>query len=245
MSVINKLHLDGQKSLMAIVLFFLLYPGLGFSQTQPLSRNDKAQIEKSTASYSAANDAGNWKEASRHLNDIAYLHWEHNDYRKAIEYYEESLLLNDKLNNENGLAMLHNNLGMLYSDIGEYEKSLSYFEKTLAARRAFKNKEGIIAAIKNISVAQNNLGMYQESIDLLQEATLIARETNDPDQTSSCFMMLSEAYEKAGDVANTKHYYELYRSFQGMKQGKELERLQQLTDKDSILNQIKELESRK
>ena len=237
----SKLHCSKAASLILMLLLCLDLPG----QIQPLSRNDQAQIEISSSLYETAIQAGKWKEASRHLNDIAFLYWEHNDYKNAIKFYEQSVALNDSLDNENGLAMLHNNLGMLYSDIREYETALSYFEKTLAARRAFKNKEGIIAAIKNISVAQNNLGRFNRSIQLLQEALVIARELNDPDQISSCYLMLSETYEKAGDVTNTRHYYELYQSFHTMKQDRDMRRLQQIADEEALKREIAEIEERK
>ena len=100
-----------------------------FAQIQPLSRNDKALVEQYLGAYENELADENWMEASRHMNDVAFLYWEHNDYPKAIEYYELSLALNEKLNNENGLAMIHNNLGMLYADVREYEKSITYFQK--------------------------------------------------------------------------------------------------------------------
>ena len=225
-------------SAVCLIMLFLFLPQICLSQLQPLSRNDKAAVQKSIQAYESAKEINNMKEASRHLNDLAYLYWEHNDYRKAIEYYEQSMEFNKNLNNENGLAMLHNNLGMLYSDIGEYLKSLEYFKKTLAARRAYKSKEGMIAALKNIAVVQNNLKMFDESVKDLQEALSMARETNDPDQISSCFLMLSETYEKAGELENTKHYYELYQQFSTMKKDREIIRIQQIADEETILKEI-------
>lgn len=215
------------------------------AQTQPLSRNDVAQVERLENSYKEHLSNQRTMQASRDLNDIAYLHWEHNDYRKAIEYYEKSLGLNQQLGNENGIAMVQNNLGMLYSDVREFDTSLSYFEKTLAARRAFRNKEGILAALKNMSVAQNNLGKHDDAIRGLEEALSTARETNDPDQISSCYLMLSETFEKISDIANTKKYYELYQSFHAMTQDREFKRLQQIADEEALLKEIAEVRARR
>lgn len=215
------------------------------AQLQPLSRNDNAQIEKELSEYERAKNNGNRMEASRHLNDVAFIYWEHNNYESAIKYYEQSLALNQELGNENGIAMLHNNLGMLYSDIGEYNKAVSFFEKTLAARRAFKNKEGIISALKNMSIALNNLGQYDRAAELLQEALTTARETNDLDQIISCYLYLSETYEKAGDVSNTKRYFELYQTYYEKVKDSDLKRLQQLADEEAILKEIAEIQSQK
>lgn len=211
------------------------------AQLQPLSRNDQAQVDINQANYEKALNAQNWKEASRYLNDIANIYWEHNDYQRAIDYFEKSLELNQKIDNENGEAMIHSNLGMLYSDLRKYEPALEYFNKTLAARRSFKNKEGIVSAIKNIVTVQNNLGMYDKSIVLLQEAERLARELNDTDQLSSCFAYMSETYAKAGDVLNSKKYYDVYLSYSEIKMKKNVEKLKQQAEAEQILKQAAEI----
>ncbi|MCP4456561.1 MAG: tetratricopeptide repeat protein [Cytophagales bacterium] len=129
----------------------------------------------------------NIKEASRHLNETAFLYWEHNQYHMAIKYYEMSLELNRQIGNENGLAMLHNNLGMLNSDVENYKKSHEYFNKTLAARRAMKESAGIISALINMTIVLNHLNRFDESAAGLEEALVLAREMNDPQQMKSCY----------------------------------------------------------
>lgn len=208
------------------------------AQVQPLSRNDKAQVERLLKSYESEMAEENWMEASRHMNAVAYLYWEHNDYPRAIEHYERSLELNQKLNNENGLAMIHNNLGMLYADVRKYEESIVFFQKTLAARRSFDSKEGIIAAIKNISVSQNNLDRFSESLVLLKEALSLAKQLSNTDEMASCYLMLSETYQAAGDIPNTKKYYQLYQTFYDEKSEKEKQRLKAEANEEAMLKRI-------
>lgn len=227
--------------LMTMLITAAMFPCFIFAQVQPLSRNDEAIIEQELKKYETNKELENWNEASRSVNEIANLYWEHNQYKKAIEYFEISLELNKKIGNENGIAMINNNLGMLNSDIGEFQKSIEYFNKTLAARRAFKNKEGIIAALKNISVAQNNLQMYDESIKALKEAIDLARESYDLDQISGSYLMLAETYEKAGNPTSSMYYLDLYQTFSKMKQDKDLEKLKRIADEESILKQMAEI----
>ena len=92
-TIINSFY---KRALFYTLGLFILLPSLVDAQTQPLSRNDKAQIELSTNAFEKEVKSNNPKEASRHLNDMAYLYWEHNDYKKAIEYYERSEILNTK-----------------------------------------------------------------------------------------------------------------------------------------------------
>ncbi len=223
--------------LILFIQFGILFPC--FSQVQPLSRHDSALVVKYLKNYeNELNIEKNIKEATRHLNETAFLYWEHNQYDQAIEYYEMSLELNTRIANENGQAMLHNNLGMLYSDVGNYEKSYEYFNMTLAARRAKKEKGGIISALINKTIVLNNLNRFDESSVGLEEALVLAREMNDPAQMRSCYGMLSETYEKAGNAEKSMYYFELYRTFNDMIQREEVAMLRTELKEEQLVSEI-------
>jgi tetratricopeptide (TPR) repeat protein len=209
-------------------------------QTQPLSRQDSALVDKFLQEYEDQLNRGNLKEASRFLNETAFIYWEHNKYRQAIRYYEQSAGINEKIQNENGLAMIHNNLGMLYADIGDYERSYEYFQKTLAARRSENKKLGMISALVNMSVVLNNLQRYDESAQGLEEALTLAREMNDPIQMKSCYGMLSETYEKAGNIEKSIHYFNLYRTFHELVQREEVSALKTALWEEKLAGEMAE-----
>ena len=167
-----------------------------------MSRNDSAFVAEAQEKYEQSLSQNNLKQASGHLNDIAFKYWNHNDYNKAIEYYEKSLGLNKSIGNENGEAMINSNLGLLYADVKNFEKSYSYFQRTLAARKSFDQKEGVVQAMINCAGALNALKRYPESLDLLEEAASLARQIKRQDlmleYLLKCYANLSETYEKAG-----------------------------------------------
>ena len=78
-------------------------------------------------------------------------------------------------------------------------------------RNAIGASLGIISALINMSVVHNNLKEYDKSVIKLTEALDIAREMNDAKQMFSCYGMLSETYEKKGDIENSIKYYNLFR----------------------------------
>lgn len=218
----------------SLVLFFAVMGFAAHAQIQPLSRSDSGSIQAYQQKYEEELKINRVKEASRYLNEIAFLYWNHNYYQEAADYYERSLELNSTIDNENGMAMIQNNLGMLYADLGEFEKSLNSFTKTLAARRANDEKHGIISALINRSVVNNNLEDYDQSTTDLLEALDIAREMNDMTQMKSVYGMLSESYEKKGDVDKSLQYFELYKSFHEQIQRDKVDDIQEELDKESI-----------
>ncbi|MCS6904961.1 MAG: tetratricopeptide repeat protein [Bacteroidia bacterium] len=178
--------------------------------------------------------AGDIKEATRFLNQAALIHWENKEYEPAIEIFQRSLALNISINNLHGAAGINSNLGMIYADLGNYEKSLECFQKVLAYRRTRNDKVSIISALINASVVLNNLKRHAEAAEFLEEALVLARELNDADQMKSCYGMLSETYEKAGNTERSIHYFNLYRSFHELVQKEKVKKYEALAEESRL-----------
>jgi signal transduction histidine kinase len=162
--------------------------------------------------------AGDLKEATRYLNTAAMHVWEAKNYKDAIKYFGESIELNKQLNNLSGIAKLHSNLGMIYADLREYEQSLQYFQHSLDYRLKHGEKTEIISTYINKAVVLNSLHRYEEAARNLEESLRLATEMSDASQMKSCYGMLAETYEKAGNQERTIHYFNLYRTFHEMVQ---------------------------
>jgi signal transduction histidine kinase len=226
-----------------ILLAFFLSQSVLFAQKHPLSKSDSGIIFKNLEKYEYLMKSNDVRGASGALNDVAFTFWNNNHYQEAAHYYERSLKLNEQVANENGIAMINNNLGMLYSDIGEYDKALTCFSKTLSARRSHDEPAGITSALINISVVLNNLHRYDESIELLSEALDIARGVYDKYQMRSVYGMLSETYEKKGDVEKSLKYFDLYKTFHEELQRQEVTSLNKQLAKEKVQTQIVEAEN--
>ncbi|MEQ8472116.1 MAG: tetratricopeptide repeat-containing sensor histidine kinase [Marinoscillum sp.] len=208
---------------LSILVVSLLWTFTLTAQVHPLSRSDSGIVVKSLEKYERLKDQNDFRGASSALNDVAFVYWNNNHYARAASYYELSLSFNKRIGNENGVAMINNNLGMLYSDLGKYNESLQKFTETLAARRSENKVEGIISALINLSVVHNNLGEYKKSVNCLSEALDLAREKYDEPRMRSVYGMMSETYEKMGNVEKSLFYFDLYRSFHEKIQREEIQ----------------------
>ncbi|MEN8156667.1 MAG: SpoIIE family protein phosphatase [Bacteroidota bacterium] len=200
----------------------------GFGQVLepiPLSRQDSALIEKNQSQASQLMADGNQREASDLFNQSAMLYWEHNHFNEAVGYFEESYEINRLLGNENGMAMINSNLALLFAEMNEYEKALESFFSTYSIRKAKGEKIGTISALINMSVVTNNLGQYDRSVKNLKEALDIARGMSDINQMKSCYGMLCETYEKAGNTDSALYYFSYYESFHEKMQEEKVEKV--------------------
>jgi tetratricopeptide (TPR) repeat protein len=95
---------------------------------------EKLSVEQYLQLAAKNKEAGDFKETTRYLNEAAIVVWENKDYTKAIDYFTQSIELNQLINNYSGVSKLNSNLAMIYSDLGQYEQSLHYFQLSLDYR---------------------------------------------------------------------------------------------------------------
>jgi len=233
-----------QKITLLFLILFVISINLK-SQTDKysLSRQDSAKITSFEAKALEAKNSNFIKQESDCYNEIAMIWWEHNFFSNAVTFYNKSLVINEKLANENAIAMINSNLALIYADQGEYNKSLKYFGKTLTIRTIKKEKIGIISSRINMSVVLNNLKRYNESVEHLSKALDIAREMNDPVQMRSCYGMLSETYEKAGNNSKSMYYFNLYRQFNELVEGKKVTKANNIANEERLKKELAEKEN--
>lgn len=187
---------------------------------------------------------GNKRQASYYLNQAATIEWEEKNYQVAIKHFKKSIQLNQGVNNKNGIAMINNNIGMIYADMYDYENALKHFEKTLKYRRQKGDKTNLIPSLINISVILNDLKRHDKAANYLEEALKIARESSNAPQMRSCYGMLAETYEKAGNTEKSIHYFNLYRSFHELVQKEKEDVLKSEAENARLEAQLLESEKR-
>ncbi|RLD65407.1 MAG: hypothetical protein DRI95_08825, partial [Bacteroidetes bacterium] len=102
------------------IILFLISLNLYSQKIYPLTRNDSSMLVEYDKLYQEQHDLGRLKEASNFLNLSAMLYWERNHFGDAEKKFLKSLEVNKRLSNQNGIAMINNNLAMIYADKQEY-----------------------------------------------------------------------------------------------------------------------------
>jgi signal transduction histidine kinase len=233
------------------IFFICFIIALSLRSFLTFSQNDeykKDGAKMTVADYLAASDKkkneGDYKEASRFMNGAATWHWEKKEYEKAIEYFLQSIKLNEKVDNQQGIIGIKNNLGMIYADLRQYDLAYQNFTLVLAERRKAKEPVSIIASLINLSVITNNLKEYDKSIVYLQEALDLALKMGDAEQMRSCYGMMAETYEKKGDTKNMLKYFDLYKTFHEKAQSTKINKLKISEEEAKLRARLLEIENR-
>jgi serine phosphatase RsbU (regulator of sigma subunit) len=168
-------------------------------------------------------------EQAKYLNLLGSTYWSNNSSKEAAEYFQQSIKINEKIGNKNGIKTLNNYLGIIYSEANEYSSAIEYFKTCLKIDRANVKRAEIAYDLVNIGVTLQNLKDYAESNKVLEEAKDITTELNDLKSLKSCYGMLAENYEKLGNSAKSLEYSGLFNTLQKHFQQQELDLADQKT----------------
>jgi tetratricopeptide (TPR) repeat protein len=139
------------------------------------------------------------------------------EYRKAIEYHEKSLAIQERLyagrDHPNTAASL-NNLGIAYRPLGEIRKAIEYYEKSLAMEEhlyAGRDHPDIAASLNNLGNAYYSRREYRKAIEhhdkaLAMEERLYAGR--DHPAIAQSFNNLGVAYEALSEHRKAIEYHE-------------------------------------
>jgi tetratricopeptide (TPR) repeat protein len=136
------------------------------------------------------------------------------DYRKAIEFYEQSLNINEKIlpPNDPRLATAYNNIGMVYRKIGEYSKALSLFERSLEIMEiALPPDHPVLATFyNNIGMVYDNMDEYSKALSSYERSLEIRKKALPPSHPD-----LAASYDNIGAVyRNMDEYSKALSSFE-------------------------------
>ncbi|PKO08707.1 MAG: hypothetical protein CVU40_13880 [Chloroflexi bacterium HGW-Chloroflexi-2] len=113
------------------------------------------------------------------LSSLAFCFSRLGDYKKAIEFESDSLVISNELKDRLGIAENFSSLGGYFLGLDDYETSLEYSEKALKIFEELNHEEGRGKVFGNIGNAYIELKNPDKAIEYLEKALSIAESNND------------------------------------------------------------------
>ncbi|MCD6554533.1 MAG: tetratricopeptide repeat protein, partial [Anaerolineae bacterium] len=79
-------------------------------------------------------------------------HYARGDYAAALEWYEKSVVIKDKLGDLAGLATTYNNIGLIHKARGDYAAALEWMQRSLDIFERLGAKASAATVHENIEV---------------------------------------------------------------------------------------------
>jgi len=196
------------------LLLAFMPEGLYSQIISPLSQEKQEQVAKLQEIVQYSRDRGQWKNAISSLNQIAFIYWDGGNPNKAIEFFKQTVPLNEKIGKKENIKKIYSNIGLIYTDMEELDPALEYFNKSLDIRRELGDQREIASGLIDVAYIMGLRGDYREANDRLDEALQIALEQEYSRMTVNIYNQLAKNYDKVGNIKKSNEYNQKYASAQ-------------------------------
>src|SRR6185312_12026591 len=133
----------------------------------------------------------------RVLNNIGNL-YRYNDYDMSLDYFNQALIIAQKLSNAPLIAAIYLNIGTVYYHKNSYYQALNYYNKSSVLFAALKDSVNLVQCTQNKGVMYYNLKQFDMAEKLLTDARekAIQYDLNEP--VASIDLTLADLYIAQG-----------------------------------------------
>jgi class 3 adenylate cyclase/Tfp pilus assembly protein PilF len=129
------------------------------------------------------------------------------DYPKALNYYNQSLKIDEQISDQKGIAASLNNIGLIFVNQGDYPKALDYYTRSLKIDEQIGEEKGIAQSLNNIGIIYNNQGDYQKALDYYTQSLKIKEQIGDQKGVAASLNNIGLIYEFQGDYPKALDYH--------------------------------------
>ncbi len=147
------------------------------------------------------------KQKAKIFGQIAVANYYAGNLEEALEYYNNELEMNKKINNEQEIASGYNNIGLVYSDKGDKTRALEYYFKALAIDQKYGNKDKIATRYNNIGNIYLDVSDYNKAIDYFNKCIDIYIEIKDSINIYYSYNNIASTYRRQGKYSEALQFF--------------------------------------
>jgi serine phosphatase RsbU (regulator of sigma subunit)/Tfp pilus assembly protein PilF len=144
-------------------------------------------------------DAEKWdlkKIKAQAINNMGYVSDDLGDITKALEYYNESLVLRREIDDKRGMAESLNNIAVAYEKQGDIPHALEYQFNSLKIQEEIADREGMSLSLNNIAYIYEHQDDIPNALEYYRKSLKIAEELKDNNLIATHENNIAEVYRK-------------------------------------------------
>lgn len=142
------------------------------------------------------------------LREIADIHRLVGRRQTAVEYYEKSLCIFEKMGNTKAIGNILDFMGQLHKADGKYQEALEYYEKGLAMARKLRDVRQERVVLYNMADVYRRSGLYPKALELYEKALAIKQKDDDSKLECDALTGLGTIYAFVGQRQIAKQCHE-------------------------------------
>ena len=160
------------------------------------------------AGLGAARSLGDRAAEESHVGNLALAYAAFGEFRRSIEFYEQSLQIVRELGERQGEGATLGNLGLAWAELGEFRRAIECYEKRLQIARELGARRGEGNALGCMGLAFLHLGKLRQAIELTEQSLAIMQELGDRRGEAIALGNLGLTHEALGERPRAVEFYE-------------------------------------
>ena len=128
------------------------------------------------------------------------------DFKKAIEFYHQSLGIAKEIGNEDLEGTVYDNLGNAYRSLDDYKKAVEFQGLIIATKTGNKDLEG--SAYGNLGNEYSCLGDFKKATEFHRKSLRIAKEIGNKELQGNAYNNLGKEYCSLGDLEKAIEFFQ-------------------------------------
>jgi tetratricopeptide (TPR) repeat protein len=130
------------------------------------------------------------------------------EYTQAIKLCEKALIFRRQTNDAIGEANTLNNLGDAYLAVKDYQNTIGTYGAAMQLAKISFDRPNQLRAIDGLITAHSAVKRYERSLELLAERLAIDNFLKNPREELKYLRISAEIYEKMGNYAKARNFYQ-------------------------------------
>jgi tetratricopeptide (TPR) repeat protein len=130
------------------------------------------------------------------------------EWDTAIDYYQKSLEISEKIRDIHGMGRTYSSLGTAYNDKDEWDKAIDYHQKSLDTFERIGDIHGMALTYIKMGVVYYRKGEWDKAINYYEDNLKIFKEMGDINLMATTRGNLSLVYYRKGEWDKAINYYE-------------------------------------
>lgn len=188
-----------------LIKFSEIYNKLSFSQSI-IGERKKSEISltKALEYCKKTKDKDN---ESFVLMSMGNLYGDMGKWDKAIEYFQDSLLIGEEVNNLRRKARTIKSMGVVYLFKGDTERGYKYLKDSLKICEKIKAEALYAMVLNNIGIYYDMVGEWENAAKYYKKSLSISKKLNNIIQMSNIMGNLGFAYSSLNESEQAIHYF--------------------------------------
>lgn len=141
------------------------------------------------------------------LSNIGYNYKNQGQVTKALDYYNQALILQKEITDREGIANTYNNIGMIYDNLGLVKKALNYFHDALKLYEEIDDKDGIAISLNNIGSIYERQGHIKKALEYFYKTLNIYETLGDKEGIANSYNNIGANYNYQQENEQALKYY--------------------------------------